>query len=98
MNLPADAPQYLWVLVIIAPIVGTWITTRGQRRQDGVIAEVREQVANTHTTNLREDLDAIHADVRGIRTDVQDLRAEVRDVRGRTYDVEVSLRDHLRTG
>ncbi|MGW1740043.1 DUF2746 domain-containing protein [Nocardia sp. NPDC001965] len=95
MNLPVDAPQYLVVLAILAPILGTWITARGQRRQNGVIAEVREQVANTHTTNLREDLDAIHEDVRGIRTDVRDVRGEVREVRTRVSDVETTVRAHL---
>lgn len=38
-------------------------------RQDhtaGVVNEVREQVQNSHTTNLRHDLDAIHEDVRAV--------------------------------
>ncbi|WP_431941687.1 DUF2746 domain-containing protein [Nocardia grenadensis] len=68
MNLPSDAPQYLWVLAIIAPIVGTWITTRMHREQKGTLAEVKEQVANTHSTNLREDIDKIAESVEQINT------------------------------
>lgn len=96
MNLPADAPVYIVLVALLVPVITTWITARGQKRQSGAIEEVREQVANTHTTNLREDLDLIHADVRGIRTDVRDLRDEVRDVRHRQSEFESGVRDHAR--
>jgi len=43
-----------------------------------ILNEVREQVSNTHSTNLRDDLDRLHHDVRGIR---EDLSAEVRGIK-----------------
>jgi ubiquinone biosynthesis protein UbiJ len=39
-----------------------------QREQRGTLAEVKEQVANTHSTNLREDIDNIAHSVEQINT------------------------------
>lgn len=54
-----------------------WVIVPSVRREIGaqpdtsdqmltLLTEVREQVANTHKTNLREDIDAMHADVRSL--------------------------------
>src|SRR5690606_26804723 len=92
MTLPADAPEYLSVLFMLFTLAGTWLQNRPQRqaleRQGAAIEQVRDQVQNTHTTNLREDLDEIHKDVRGIRRDVGDLRSEVRSIRSDQRDLE----------
>jgi hypothetical protein len=36
-------------------------------RIEGLSSVTKEQVANSHGTNLRDDLDRLHGDVRGIR-------------------------------
>lgn len=59
-----DAPWIvnlvLLVLAVSAPVLITHISTR--RRLDKTqadVSEVRNQVQNTHTSNLRDDLDAL---------------------------------------
>lgn len=53
--------------------------------------QVREQVQNSHATNLRHDLDAIHTSIRGVQSDLTDVRDDQRvlhrDVRGIHRDV-----------
>lgn len=43
----------------------------GRTGAAAVIEEIRGQVSNTHATNLRDDLDQLHAEVQNIRIDVQ---------------------------
>lgn len=69
----------LWPILLVAvPLAWRWIKRRvkayvdskvaelraGQTASAAVMGEVHEQVRNSHTTNLRHDLDAIHDDVR----------------------------------
>ena len=55
---PEGIPWLAWAIVVVAlALIGgvpAWITAHNAK---GAINEVREQVANTHTTNLREDID-----------------------------------------
>lgn len=55
---PEGIPWLAWaIVVVLLALIGgipAWITARNTK---GAIDEVREQVANTHTTNLREDID-----------------------------------------
>lgn len=44
------------------------------KRIEGLTVDTKDQVANSHQTNLRDDLDAIHADIKGLRT--QQARTE----------------------
>lgn len=41
------------------------------------IAITREQVQNSHTTNLREDIDELHADVRRVLTELTEVRKDL---------------------
>ncbi|WP_280395571.1 DUF2746 domain-containing protein [Nocardia brasiliensis] len=86
VSVPESASEYLFVLAILASVAVAWITNRGQRQQRRDLAEVRNQVTNTHDTNLRDDLDEMHRDIRGLRQDVGELRGEVREVRGQVRD------------
>jgi len=92
--LPDNAPDYLWVLAILVSGFGTWYTTKVQKQQGGVVQEVHEQVTNTHSTNLRDDLDRIHKDILLIRGEVTELHAAVSDLRGRQYDLEDIVRSN----
>lgn len=58
-SLPESAPLWLWVLVVLAPVLVALIGYWGGRKNRADIKEVKEHVANTHQTNLREDIDKI---------------------------------------
>jgi len=81
VNFPADASNWLDVLdhllVVFGAIVLAAVPSFFAARNHKGIEEVKNQVKNAHTTNLRDDIDrAINAvealghDVRGIRTDL----------------------------
>lgn len=64
ITLPDDTPWYGWVTLFavvgigfLAPIV--WSMKRKASRTEETVNSVHEQVANTHTTNLRADIDAL---------------------------------------
>ncbi|WNM67510.1 membrane protein [Mycobacterium phage Shadow1] len=77
-------------------LVAVWLKTRSTK---GTVDTVREHVANSHTTNLRDDIDglrdAIHGvrdhlgdvtrDIGGVRADVGQLRGEVREDRAHAH-------------
>lgn len=91
-SLPSGTPVYLIILSIASSITVAFINSRGNR----VMRVIRHQVENTHTTNLREDLDEIHNDVRGIRQDIGELRGQLREVREETHEFESDVRDFAR--
>lgn len=68
ITLPEGAPWYGWVtlfasigllvgLSIISPVIISTVKKAG--RTEATVNSVHEQVANTHKTNLREDIDAL---------------------------------------
>lgn len=65
------------IVVAVIGAVAAIITTYLQFRQRRRVEEVHEQVKNTHTTNLREDIDEgfshLRREIAGLR---RDLRAE----------------------
>ncbi|AKY03709.1 hypothetical protein AVT26_gp27 [Streptomyces phage Lannister] len=79
------------------------------RRQHNAIEEVREnareardQVANTHSTNLRDDLDDLHEDVREVlrvlqrhTEEIGGLRDDLRQERRERLAVSDRLDDHI---
>ncbi|ATE85356.1 hypothetical protein SEA_OLIYNYK_26 [Streptomyces phage Oliynyk] len=79
------------------------------RRQNRAIEEVREnaqeardQVANTHSTNLRDDLDDLHNDVREVlrvlgqhSEEIAGLRGDLRQERRERLAVADRLDDHI---
>ncbi|MGW6624196.1 DUF2746 domain-containing protein [Nocardia sp. NPDC055002] len=96
VNLPANAPEYLWIIAILAPIVGSWVTIRINRKQNTTLDRVDSQVSNTHSTNLRDDIDEMHKDVKEVVKDVRSLRGEVRDIRDDQHNFEVEVRAFAR--
>ncbi|MGW6600615.1 DUF2746 domain-containing protein [Streptomyces sp. NPDC055036] len=79
------------------------------RRQRSAIEEVREnaqeardQVSNTHTTNLRDDLDDLRADVREVlrilgqhTEEIGGVREDLRQERRERLAVSDRLDDHI---
>lgn len=64
ITLPDNTPWYGWVtllatagLLVIAPVVISMVRKAG--RTEETVNSVHEQVANTHTTNLRADIDKL---------------------------------------
>ncbi|MGH3725674.1 MAG: hypothetical protein ACRDUS_16315 [Mycobacterium sp.] len=84
-----------WVLIAIVALVlgAAWIMHHGARKD---VRAVLHQVKNSHSTNLRDDVDGVGGqlddalgkleslarDVRGVRQDVSGLRGEIGGLRG----------------
>lgn len=69
------------IAFVSAAAVPALISRNNHKKVSAELGEVKEQVVNNHTTNLRDDLDIIHREIRGVREDVSQLRGEVRDER-----------------
>lgn len=85
---------------IIVALVG--VALELLRRSHQRLGEVKEQVQNSHGTNLRDDLDQVVAAVSRIEsaqtlnaTAITELRAELRHERVERLDVERRLDAHL---
>ncbi|WP_082032490.1 DUF2746 domain-containing protein [Nocardia vulneris] len=98
--LPDGAADYVIALWVLAPVLTGAVAafaTRGvranQRQHSEDLAEVREQVSNTHSTNLRDDMDSIMSELRGLRQDVSEVRTEVRDNRSETRELRTHVRE-----
>jgi hypothetical protein len=116
---PADTPWWGWALVVVAlaviTTVGTVLANRPMRKKLEAVAadarEARDQTANTHKTNLRDDLDAFRDEVRQgfedvateqgeTRRSVGIVRRELRGVRkdvGSLQEDVVEIHDETRT-
>ncbi|MDH6462048.1 hypothetical protein M2302_002223 [Micromonospora sp. A200] len=75
------------------------------RRQHKRLGEVREHVANSHQTNLRDDVDQVLAGLDRVlegqlrhSREIAGLREELRHERVERLEVERRLDDHVRGG
>lgn len=94
----------VWLSIIGVPsittIVGLVIQSRRSAEKHSKLADdvqvVRDQVVNSHTTNLRDDIDAIKAHL--VELDRQTVRIsnEVRADREQSSRIESDLYDHVR--
>lgn len=93
----------IWVAII--SVLGTLIVTFGPKVLKSLnerarqLGEVHEQVKNTHTTNMREDIDlllelmrSMQADITGLRHDGQQERQERVDLGARVTVIEQKYR------
>lgn len=78
MNIPADAPSWLVLAVVLFTTLGTVATGWLTARQGTTLKRVDEQVSNTHSTNLRDDLDEIQASIRCLSSKVDDINERTR--------------------
>jgi hypothetical protein len=87
-TLPESAPLWLWVLFIVTPVLVALITYWGGRKNRADIKEVREHVANTHQTNLREDIDKIISGMTDIKSVQFDQGQTLDRMNTRIHDVD----------
>ena len=79
--------------LIITAIAGPVVLGR-LNRQDRELKVVRDHVANTHTTNLRDDLDGVGAKVDRVIDSLNMERAERRaDTRGMRQEIQFIRED-----
>ncbi len=97
---PAGTPWWAWVLVVLVTAASTAITTwlTGRRTRSDV-AVIKDQVANTHESNLRVDIDGLGEKVdrlttglAQVRDDVGGVHSEIRDARNDIEGVRTDAR------
>lgn len=98
---PDDWWDVLGLLITALALIGAagvpaWINSRRHKGLSAQLGEVKEQVVNNHTSNLRDDIDIIHREIRGVREDVAQLRGEVRDEREARIDADNALNEHIK--
>ena len=95
-----DAPWWVNALLIVAALLivsalPAWLTYRATRDKLATVAQdtadVKEQVKNTHSTNLRHDLDALRSDVQTQGEAVHRVERYLEDMAERTRAIEHSL-------
>lgn len=93
-QLPPDVPGLVYLLIVafivVVPVLLPALMNRPVRRQQQAILE---QVANSHETNLRDDVD----EVRHLLTDVARSQEAVLEQQRETRRDIGGLRDELRT-
>ncbi|WMI33348.1 hypothetical protein SEA_PROVOLONE_27 [Streptomyces phage Provolone] len=94
---------------ILVTLIG--VVVEMLRRNHKALSEVqenvtiaRDQVANSHSTNLRDDMDRLHDDVREVLdvlrqhgSEIGGLRADLRQERAERMEVSRRLDTHLST-
>jgi len=88
------------VAVALVGLLGTIVSIILQARLSGKVRRVREQVENDHardptkTTNLRDDLDEKHAELRkdigGLRGDIRQIRQDLSRTDDRVHELETT--------
>ncbi|MFI5840539.1 DUF2746 domain-containing protein [Catenuloplanes sp. NPDC051500] len=74
LEAPVQAAIVTAVGTVTVALIG--VVLEYLRRNHKRLGEVKEQVANSHKTNLRDDIDVVIAELRGLRTEVQQERRE----------------------
>lgn len=72
------------VTAVIGPVAVLFVGRRLGKKVEAVerhTSETLNQVKNSHKTNLRDDVDALHDEVREMRKDQQGLHSDVREIR-----------------
>lgn len=94
-NLPAilNAVNGWWDLLLLVGIAlaPSVVQFFKQRKHGDDIAAVRESVVNSHTTNLRDDVDEITGTVNGLRGELDKLTVLVSGLSTQLQGVVVSL-------
>lgn len=110
-----EVTRPLHILALETPVQSAVVTAAGTiivalvsvalellRRSHRRLGQVRNQVENSHGSNLRDDIDKVIAAVARIEatqtlhtTGITDLRAELRHERAERLDVERRLTKHL---
>ena len=70
------APEVITAITLVVVGVLTWFTVRLKRSTDRMqetVDSTHEQVTNTHTTNLRDDMDGVSGGIETLRRLVQSV-------------------------
>lgn len=90
-----DAPWWANLLVMAVVVLGgMWLMNRKTNKDVGVI---KDQVKNTHSTNLREDMDALREDVKAVHETVRDQGNEAREDRRDLHELRRDFDAHVRS-
>lgn len=110
-------PVWVWfcgllVTSVVGPSVVAWINNKKIRAEAATtredVAEIRNQVANTHDSNLRDDLDEkfeamstkfglVQTGLEGVRNDLGGLHSETRDLRNDVQGLRADARHDRRS-
>lgn len=94
IDAPEGTPWWAWLLgvgiVALCGLLGA-LWSRARRTTEGV-ARLEEQVTNTHSTNLRDDLDAVSVKVRELTTVATLTREAVDRVERYLTDMDKTVR------
>ena len=103
MNLPNDAADYLYVLAILAPVLSAWVTSKWSKRVTAEVRgsrdevrEVRDQVVNDHSTNMRNDLDKIHEVQEEIKALAFDIQSRQGSLEGHYHEIDRKVEAYRR--
>lgn len=81
MNLPANLPEWIYLVGLIVPTLTAWVTVRFARKDSPTIRRIDEQVSNTHSTNLRDDITGILEKLDDVVVEQRAIRAEMSEMR-----------------
>ena len=83
-DMPDGTPWWAWLVLALTavsvPVLGSVWVAKISHRQKGhseVLEEVREQVSNSHDSNLRDDVDRIDEKVDAVDTKVDRLTGRI---------------------
>lgn len=93
-NLPAETPWWAAVaLALVALLIPVVQTRRKLAKQDKEIEKVHHQVANEHSTNLRDDVDGVWADAKDAKDNSQELKTMLAPVLAIVEAMALSQKD-----
>jgi len=106
---PAGMPAWEWLLGLViiggVTLVVTWLQTRPMRKSVRQVAadarETRDQTANTHDKNLRDDLDekdeGVHAALANVIEELRETRRDIGGIRSELRGVQDDVREVRKT-
>lgn len=93
---PEGTPGWMWLLAVLAVTgivaVTNFLTNRSQRAD---LREVKEQVANTHDTNLRHDVDRL---INGVGELIDQGRQTSKDIGGLREEIRTERLERIEQG
>ena len=91
---PEGTPWWAWLIAVVCAAIPTLLGAvwAKARRTDQGVARIEEQVANTHTTNLRVDIDDLGDKLADVSTATTLTSDAVRRIERYMGDLDTSIR------
>ncbi|AEK07305.1 hypothetical protein PBI_MYXUS_32 [Mycobacterium phage Myxus] len=80
---------FIAAMPVLAVVLPVWLTQRNHGKKLG---DIKEQVANSHNTNLRDDIDRVLASVATLAEGLGDVKVQVRDVKSDIGGIREDIR------